>query len=128
MDTSKNHGLDQVEAASKEIERILEKYDLCGFFSITSKNHGLVRFSFRDWSGMKWGIGEDGYPFTQVKILMNDDVGQAMELVENALLVTGYFQEELFHQSENMQTIIDDMNKCFNVGRNDFGKKLGNLH
>jgi len=126
VDSSEHKWSAKLQAATDEIESILKKYNLCCFYALTSKTQGCVRFSFREWSGMEWGIGEDGNPFTKVKVFMNVNLMQAMEKLDHSLMVSGYFQDVLAHHSDNMQVVLDDLNTCFNMDRNHFGKKPGN--
>lgn len=128
MDTSEIQITEPIRAAINEIETTLKKYDLCGFYSLSTPNQGYAKFSFRTWSGMAWGIGDDGYSFTEVKFSMNNDVRKAVELLDNSLTVSGYFQDVLAHNSSNMQMVLDDLNTCFNTDRMGYKHKSGDLH
>lgn len=47
MDNSTQNERDNLKAASDEIESILKKYDLCGFYNLCNQYGGTEHFSLR---------------------------------------------------------------------------------
>lgn len=118
MDSNDSNDYGTLRLASDEIEMILKKYGLCGFITLANVTGGIQRFSFREWSGMEWGIGEDGHPFTRVTIMMNpDDVLLCHQQVTYCYQITDYFQSTLLSQSNNMQQVNNDVCTAFNLDR-----------
>ncbi len=118
MNSSNQHDHQTLMAAKEEVDTILKKYDLCGFLVLASQTGGIQGFSFRDWSGMDWGVNEDGQPFTHVTISVNpSDLSTCYQKVTNCYTITNYFSNTLSSQCDNIQQVNDDICTAFNLDR-----------
>ena len=120
MDSSTQNEKGNLKAASDEIESILKKYDICGFYSLCNQYNGTQHFSFQSYSSMKWLVDDDGHmigTYIDFKIDKNN-VNDSLQKIMNCYVISKYFAEVLFNQSEHMQELNNELVTNFNLDKN----------
>ena len=121
MDSSTQNEQDNLKAASDEIESILKKYDLCGFYNLCNQYGGTENFSLRRYSSMKWLLDDNGRmigTYIDFKIDKNN-VKNSLQKIMNCYVISKYFAEVLFKQSEHMQELNNELVTNFNLDRDE---------
>ena len=121
MDSSTQNENSTLKTAKNEIESILIKYDLCGFYILSNQNCGTQEFSYRNYSGMKWDVAENGCMIgTEINLNMKQhDINNTLQKLTNCYVISEYFAKVLFDQAEHMQQVNDDLVSAYNL---DFNK------
>lgn len=120
MDSSTQNEYSILKTAKNEIESILIKYDLCGFYVLSNQNYGTQEFSYRNYSGMKWEVDDDGCMIgTYIELNMKQhDIDKTLQKLTNCYVISEYFATILFNQAEHMQQVNDDLVSAYNLDRN----------
>ena len=121
MDSSTQNEQDNLKAASDEIESILKKYDLCGFYNLCNQYGGTENFSLRRYSSMKWLLDDNGRmigTYIDFKIDKNN-VNDSLQKIMNCYVISKYFAEVLFKQSEHMQELNNQLVNKLNLDRDE---------
>lgn len=121
MDSSTQNIHDNLKAAKNEIESILKKYDLCAFYSLCNQYSGTQEFSYRNYSGMKWEVDEDGRMIgTEIELnTKQHDINNTLQKLLNCYVISEYFANVFLTQAEHMQEIHDNLTSAYNL---DFNK------
>lgn len=122
---------DELDSAFKEINQILEKYDLCGAVTLLSGTKGQHRFYFQPWSAMHFEIDKHGNSCISANIkVKGEDYDTCYDLVKNCYEVSNYLQRTLSSQSDKMQKVNDDLCTAFNLDRDEIKTECDckNLH
>ena len=128
MDSSTQNEHYKLKAAKNEIESILKKYDLCAFYSLCNQYSGIQKFSYRNYSGMKWEVDEDGHMIgTEIDLnTKQHDINNNLQKLINCYVISKYFANVFFKQTEHMQAIHDNLTSTYNL---DFNKLIiSNIH
>ena len=132
MDSSTQNENDNLKFAIDEIETVLKKYDLCGFFTLANQHNGIQHFSFQNYCGMEWQTAENGRMIgTKINLKMKQhNIVETFEIIRNCYVISDYFASVLFNQAEHMQQINDDLISAFNLDRNELiqNEKIDKMH
>ena len=106
-----------LKSAKNEIESILIKYDLCGFYILSNQNYGTQEFSYRNYSGMKWEVAEDNCMIgTSIDLnVKQHDIDNTLQKLSNCYVISEYFAKVFFEQAEHMQQVNDDLVSAYNL-------------
>ena len=121
MDSSQQNVPDSLTAASKEIELVLEKYNICGFYTLANEHKGIQRFSFRSYSAMEWEVADNGRMIgTKINLKMDQhNISDTCQTVIDCHAISGYFAKVLSKQAEHIQQVHDDLTTAFNLDREE---------
>ncbi|WP_067585351.1 hypothetical protein [Endozoicomonas ascidiicola] len=124
MDSRQQNDHKALTIASEEIEQILEKHNLCGFYALATQSSGLKKFSFRGYSSMEWDVNDSGQPCISLTFRMNpSNPDQCVHKITTTYCITDYLSNALLEESENIQQMNDDLCSAFNLDRDELEKQ-----